>query len=381
MNQATVGDLRRLLEDHEAPCISLYIPRNRSYPESQQDPIRYRNMLREVERTLRQKHPVREFEPVLAKLRGFADDENFWIHATDGLAMFASPDYFAYFRLQRAVPERLIVADTFHTKPLVRILQSAERYQILAVTLAQVKLFEGNRDVLDQIEVDGVPKTIKEALGDQLTDGYSSVSTHAAGTGGPAGIFYGQGSRKDEVEIDRDRFFRVVDRAVLEHVSRPSGLPLILACLSEHQTHFRRISHNPFLLPQGIAKNPDALPLDELRVEAWAKIEPLYLERLERLKSAYMEAKAHGRGTDDLEQVPEAIVQGRVGQLLVEAERSIPGRVDLSTGRVETGDLDDPADDLLDDIAESVLRTGGEVVVVPRDRMPTDTGLAATYRF
>src|SRR5690606_29359138 len=107
--------------------------------------------------------------------------------------------------------------------------------------------FEGNRDVLDQIEVDGVPKTIKEALGDQLTDGYSSVSTHAAGTGGPAGIFYGQGSRKDEVEIDRDRFFRVVDRAVLEHVSRPSGLPLILACLSEHQTHFRRISHNPFL--------------------------------------------------------------------------------------------------------------------------------------
>ena len=32
-------------------------------------------------------------------------------------------------------------------------------------------------------------------------------------------------------------------------------------------------------------------------------------------------------------------------------------------------------------MAEAVLRTGGDVVVVPRERMPTASGLAATYRF
>ena len=36
---------------------------------------------------------------------------------------------------------------------------------------------------------------------------------------------------------------------------------------------------------------------------------------------------------------------------------------------------------MLDDLAELVLNTGGEVVVVPTDRMPTDTGVAAVYRF
>jgi hypothetical protein len=35
---------------------------------------------------------------------------------------------------------------------------------------------------------------------------------------------------------------------------------------------------------------------------------------------------------------------------------------------------------VIDDLAEAVLRTGGEVVVVPAARMPTDTGLAATFR-
>src|SRR5207253_10374982 len=39
------------------------------------------------------------------------------------------------------------------------------------------------------------------------------------------------------------------------------------------------------------------------------------------------------------------------------------------------------AGDLLDEIAEEVLRTKGTVVVVPRERMPTETGLAAIFRF
>jgi hypothetical protein len=38
-------------------------------------------------------------------------------------------------------------------------------------------------------------------------------------------------------------------------------------------------------------------------------------------------------------------------------------------------------DDLLDEVSEHALKTGGEVVIVPAERMPTDTGVAAIYRF
>jgi hypothetical protein len=53
-----------------------------------------------------------------------------------------------------------------------------------------------------------------------------------------------------------------------------------------------------------------------------------------------------------------------------------------ATGAVEPGALSHPeTDDLLDDLAEIVLRRQGQVVVVPAERMPSATGLAATYRY
>jgi hypothetical protein len=71
-----------------------------------------------------------------------------------------------------------------------------------------------------------------------------------------------------------------------------------------------------------------------------------------------------------------------VATLLVEADRVISGIVDRSSGSVRPAD---PAhwyvDDMLDDLAELVLTKGGEVVVVPGERMPTTSGLAAIYRF
>lgn len=54
----------------------------------------------------------------------------------------------------------------------------------------------------------------------------------------------------------------------------------------------------------------------------------------------------------------------------------------IATGEVQLGELGDPAvDDLLDDVAELVLRNSGEVVVVPAARMPGQSGIAAIYRF
>jgi len=67
--------------------------------------------------------------------------------------------------------------------------------------------------------------------------------------------------------------------------------------------------------------------------------------------------------------------------MLVDADRQIPGTLDGATGRVSLAALDDPAvDDLLDDLAERVLRAKGQVVVVPYGQMPTESGVAAIYR-
>jgi hypothetical protein len=193
---------------------------------------------------------------------------------------------------------------------------------------------------------------------------------------------HAHGDKKDEVDIDRDRFFRAIDRAILEHHSRPSGLPLMLATLTEYHAPFRAVSHNPFVMADGIMMNPDALDLDQLRAEAWRIVEPIYLQRLAKMVDDFQVARSRDLGSDDLAQIAEAATAGRVGTLLVEDERQIPGRIDRTTGQVQPADLADPeVGDMLDDLAELVLRMKGEVVVVPGERMPTTTGVAATYRF
>src|SRR5262249_23113803 len=146
-----------------------------------------------------------------------------------------APDLLRIYKLQRPVAELAIVADSFHTKPLLRILQSADRYQILGLTRGAIKLFEGNRYVLDEIDLaPGAPRTITDALGSELTEPHRTVRSQGGGAGASVTMHHGHGGKKDEVDIDMDRFFRAVDRSILEHHSRPSGLPLLLAALPEY---------------------------------------------------------------------------------------------------------------------------------------------------
>lgn len=388
IRQVTIDHVNRLLSNHEPPCISLYQPTHRHHPDNKQDPIRYRNSLGEIEASLCRLYPTREVRSLLEPFQSLARDERFWNHRTDGLALLGSQQMFQIFELQRTVPERLIVADSFHTKPLLRILQSADRYQILGLNRHEAALFEGNRDALDEVELaPGVPRTITEALGDQLTEPHLTAASYggAGGRGGAHGVpamHHGHGQRKDEVAIDNERFFRAIDRAILEHHSRPSGLPLMLAALPEHHDLFHKISQNPFLLPTGVHLDPRSISLERLREEAWRTIEPAYLTRLSKLANAFSEAHTKFQGSDDLTDIAHALVAGRVATLLVEAGRQIPGKIDPATGGVEFAELADPqVDDLLDDLAEFTLRQGGEVVVVPAEQMPSQSGAAAIFRF
>jgi hypothetical protein len=70
-----------------------------------------------------------------------------------------------------------------------------------------------------------------------------------------------------------------------------------------------------------------------------------------------------------------------VSHLIVEADRVRAGRID-ATGGIEELPIDDPeVGDMLDDLAEAVIRTGGDVVVAPKERMPSESGLAAVVRY
>jgi Bacterial archaeo-eukaryotic release factor family 3 len=155
-----------------------------------------------------------------------------------------------------------------------------------------------------------------------------------------------------------------------------------LSALPEHHALFRRVSRNPFLLEAGLDIHPDALAIDAFRERAWPVVEPRYLARLAELVEEFGTAISKGRGADDPAQVAKAAVAGQIATLLIEADRQIPGRIDAASGTVEADGLANVGvDDMLDDLGELVLRAGGQLVVLPAEGMPTETGVAAIYRY
>jgi hypothetical protein len=368
---------------HEQPRLSLYQPTHRHHPENRQDPIRFRGLVKEMEMKLLENHPSALVDEMLEPFEALGGDADFWNHTPDGLAVFAAPGWFRAVVLHRTVHELTVVADSFHTKPIRRILQTKDRYQVLGLNLHEIKLYEGDRDTIEEMDLaEGMPRTIAEALGEELTEAHQTVASYGGVGAGTGAMHHGHGGKSDETDSDADRFFRAVDRGVLETHSRPSGLPLILAALPEHHHLFHQVSHNPSLVQDGIRMHPDSISLDELRECAWTIFEPLYHARLAALGDDFAVAKSKGLGLDDLGLIGEAVTAGRVATLLIEADREIAGHIHDGSGNIHLGESDHPqGDDLLDDLGERVVKMGGQVFVVPAARMPVSTGAAATCRY
>jgi hypothetical protein len=178
-----------LVSSHEPPCLSLYQPTHRRHPDNQQDPIRFRNLVKELKTSLRQKHPAAETRLLLEPFGALADDYDFRSHTLDGLAVPGGLGLFHVFRLQRPVVELAVVADSFHNKPLRRFLQSVDRYQVLGLSFQKIRFFDGNRDGLDEVALaEGVPRPITEVLGDELTEPHLTVASYG-GVGGAHTLF------------------------------------------------------------------------------------------------------------------------------------------------------------------------------------------------
>jgi len=378
--------LPELIAAQQAPCLSLYQPTHRTHPANAQDPIRFGNLLKRLEESLMLNYPNGETAALLKPFKALVEDNDLWKYNLDGLAVFASRGFFKVVRVQRPVPELVVAANNFHLKPLRRALQTVDRYHVLGLTMDRIVLFEGNRDALDEMKpAEGVPVTITDALGDELTEKHQTVSNHGgrgSRMGGPGEMRHGHGGKSDEVDKDTERFFRAVDRAVMEHHTRPSGHSLVLVALPEHQALFRRVSHNARLLEESVAIDPTGVDPGKLRRLVWEAVEPRYHAHVRELVERFGTAKALGQGSDDLVEVAAAAAAGRVATLLVDADQAIAGRLDNGTGKVVFDSLLDPrVDDLLDEVGELVSERGGTVMVVPGGVMPVKTGVAAIFRY
>lgn len=243
-----------------------------------------------------------------------------------------------------------------------------------------IRLFEGNRHSLVELElVDELLEPVANDAVDALVDTNSIPDASLDNLN----IQNVGGSNIDEEDKDNESFFRDVSNLIYERYTRPTGWPVILAALPVNHSLYHKLNKDNLLLHKSIAINPTSISADKLAVLAWEIMEPEYLLKLDSYVSRFEQAKANDKGSDDVKLVAVAAVEGRVDTLLIEADRMIAMRItNLVTGNTQNKDLTNPkVDDLLDDMAELVTQMGGQVIVLPAEKIPSETGLAAIYRY
>ena len=98
-----------LFDNPEPPCLSIYQPTHRHHPDNQQDSIRFRNLVKALEQSIRRGYSARDAGPLLEPFHKLAADSVFWNCTLNGLAVLGGPDFFRTYRLQRPVPDLAIV--------------------------------------------------------------------------------------------------------------------------------------------------------------------------------------------------------------------------------------------------------------------------------
>jgi hypothetical protein len=346
-----------------------------------QDPIRLKNLLTKarselVASGLRGPEADKLLVPA-TRLRG---DSHFWAELGDGLALFLTAEQMRTFRLPKPVAELVVVADGFHLKPLLAVVATGEVFYVLALSQGEVRLLQGGRYGISELELGDIPASLTEAL--WFDDRERQLQLHGAnrvGRGLVTATFHGHAMDKDTSEEDLLRFLGAVAHGVRQIIGGRRA-PLVLAGVGYLLPLYRQVSRQQVIVEGAIVGNPEQVTPAELHTLAWPLVEPWFGRDRRKAAAAFLagSGKTVGRIRDGV----VAAFQGRVESIFVPVGRQCWGTFDPATMTVDEREERQSGDrDLLDVAAAFTLINGGNVFAVEPEALPGSDPIAAVLRF
>jgi hypothetical protein len=382
MEVLSKSDLRQLVNNTSGPCVSLYLPTHRAGPETRQDSIRLKNLLRKAESGL-QASGWRGFEisQLLQPARKLLEDHDFWQHQCGGLAILTSPGIFRLYRLQLQVPELAVTSDRFHLKPLLAWIAASGHYYVLALSQNHVRVFQATREAIAELDSRDLPELLTRTLRERMPERRLHGHSVAAVLGGRRAIlFHGHGDGGEDRKQTLLTYFQRVDEGMRDLLAQ-NRAPVVLAAVDYLNSIYRQANSSAELLDDWTSGNPDNLSLRELHEKAGAIISGYFTKAQAKAADQYLRLWYTGRTSNTLAEILPAACQGRVQSLFVALGIQQWGRFDES--RNETTILDEPTaqnEDLLNLAAMHTFITGGSVYAVAPENVPGGESVAAVFR-
>lgn len=367
---------QELLSQQQPVSLSILLPVHRAGQDTLQNPIRFKNLLRQAEQKLTASGlDSAATHDLLAPLEARLPDFEFWQHQHEGLAVYRTAHFVDWVLTPWALPELTIVGPHFHTRPLLSAASPENGFFVLSLTKNGVHLHHCGNGVVHNV----TPAEVKTAFHTAEPDWSNATSQmHSAGS---SAIVHGPGSVSDAERTYLEQSFRRVDR-VLAPLIHHSGAPVILAGVEWNQGVFRSITTFPAaLLAQSLGNIEQSSP-SEVWQAAWPLAEA-HFERLEQQSlNRFHERDGHGLTSTNLNQILAAGADGRVADLFLPLGRHIWGAFDPATRHLQLHPEQLPqSEDLLNVAALQGLTHGVHIHAIPAANMPAGNSIAAIFRY
>ncbi|WP_353931236.1 hypothetical protein WJM97_01090 [Okeanomitos corallinicola TIOX110] len=388
MTSLSIDALKTLAENPQTPSLSIYLPTKKAGAEIRQNPIRFKNLIKEAQENLeamglRHTEAINFLQPAME----LAQDD-FWEHQDQGLVIFISPNLFRYYCLPTEFPELVVVSEQFHLKPLLHFINNEGKFFVLALSQKDVKFFVGTAHNLNEIEVENMPHSLQETI---LEDEFQNGVQHRVGTvrgrrtaAEHPGSFHGQGSPdREKHEADISNFFRIINTELIKKISTEKA-PLVLAGVEYLLPIYQDANTYPYLFTESITGNPEVMTCEQLHHQAWQIVAPLFEQDKKFAMERYQQLAGEGieKAVSDIKTIVPAAYYQRIDSLFVAVDQQQWGKFDLDNTTLDLHKEPEPDDkDMLDFAAIHTLLNGGRVYTLTSEEMPNGTNVAAILRY
>ncbi len=370
---------------HSNNCISIYFPTHRAGEpvDSGEGQLRLKNSLQSVNKILEERGiNSREIQNIVGPVEELLDEIHFWRNQSDGLAIFSDGETMQYFTLPVHFDEQIYISDHYLLLPIIPYFNDDGIFYLLPLSLQMVNLYECSRHSITEIITKGeTPERLEDIVG---YDFEQTSLQHRSGQGGKEDVMYhGQGAGKDDKKKETEKFFRAVDAAVLKLLGDDKA-PLVLACVDEHYSLYKKITSYSNLTDGHVSGNPDESEVLTLHEEAWSLVEDQFRKQRESRKKQFQDQSATGKAVTDIRKIIPAAVDGRIDTLFMEEGKDLFGIYDETKRKIE---LAEPGNrlyqvSLFNLAALHVLSKGGRVFLSSAEEMPIkETEMNALLRY
>lgn len=356
--------------------ITITLPTHKKGEEVQQDPIRFKNLLTETERRLKEQGVKQEeIESLLKQPRLLLDDLYFWNHADDGMAVYINPSVYRLYKLPYTLPDQVYINRHFLITPILPMISLEGSWNVLALDLKNLRMLWCTRtDVRDD-----TPKDLLRNIQDFVEEKpRAHLKYHTRAESDP--YYFGHGASEEHKSLTVEKYLRGVEKSVTRQM-KESGDPLIIAGSEDNLSIYRSINKYPRLLDTAIQRNPGDMSDRELRDAGWKVIQEWFLKEMYEAISQFDEENTE-RTSNNLTRIIESTVMGKTDTLLIARNESNWGVYDEEAHTVHYRyEQNGQSDELLNWAALKVWERGGKVFVLPKEEMPYNSTVAALFRF